>query len=89
MTTVIDEAPVELINVPMTDSSTLITVIKDCQICLILPIRQCRGQAYDGASNMAGGINGATARIQNDEPSAIYSRVYTSTFSARDELFTC
>ena len=51
---VINEAPVELINVPRTDSSTLVTVIKDCLIRLTLPIGQCRRQAYDGASNMAG-----------------------------------
>ena len=69
---VINEAPVELINVPRTDSSTLVTAIKDCLIRLTLPIGQCRGQAYDGASNMSGRIQGVAARIQNDEPSAIY-----------------
>ena len=37
-----------------------------------LPIGQCRGQAYDGASNMLGHINGVAACIQKDEPSAIY-----------------
>ena len=69
---VINEAPVELINVPRTDSSTLVTVIKDCLIRLTLPLAQCRGQAYDGASNMAGRIQGVAARVQNDQPSAIY-----------------
>ena len=39
---------------------------------LCLPLGQCRGQAYDGASNMMGHINGVAAHIQRDEPSAIY-----------------
>lgn len=51
---VIYEAPLELINVPMTDSSILTRAIKDCLICFTLPIGQCRGQAYDRASNIVG-----------------------------------
>ena len=50
----IHETPVELIQVPKTDSETLTSVLKDCLIRLALPIGQCRGQAYDGASNMSG-----------------------------------
>ena len=55
------EAPLEFINVPMTDSSTLTMCIKDCLIRLCLPINQCQGQAYDGAANMLGHINGVAA----------------------------
>jgi len=36
------------------------------------PINQCQGQAYDGAANMSGHINGVAARIQEVKPRAIY-----------------
>ena len=68
----IHEDPVELINVPKTDAHTLSALIKDCLIRFSLPIAQCRGQAYDGASNMNDHINGVAARIQEDEPTALY-----------------
>jgi len=45
----IHEDPVELIQVPKTDSLTLTGALKDCLIRLCLLISQCRGQAYDGA----------------------------------------
>ena len=35
-------------------AQTLFTVIKDVLIRCSLPISQCRGQAFDGASNMSG-----------------------------------
>ena len=31
-----------------------------------------RGQAYDGASNMSGRLNGVTRQIQNEQPNAQY-----------------
>ena len=66
------EDPIELIDVPKTDSDTLATLIKDCLVRFSLPLSQCRGQAYDGASNMSGHISGVAARIQQIEPTAIY-----------------
>ena len=39
---------------------------------LSLPIAQCRGQAYDGASNMSGHISGVAARLLRVEQSAIF-----------------
>ena len=68
----IHEDPVELTNVPKTDAKTLSAVIKDSLIRFALPISQCRGQAYDGASNMSGHINGVAAKIQEAEPTALY-----------------
>ena len=44
----IHEAPVELICVPKTDSSTLYTLIKDRLVQFSLPVSHCRGRAYDG-----------------------------------------
>ena len=68
----IHEAPVELIEVPKTDAATLAMMIKDSLIHFSLPLSQCRGQSYDGASNMSGHISGVAARIQKEEESAIY-----------------
>ena len=48
----------------------LLRTISLVRFCL--PIGQCRGQAYDGASNMLGHINGVAACMQKEEPSAIY-----------------
>ena len=44
----IEETPIELINVPKTDSETIAALIQDCLVRHALPISQCRGQAYDG-----------------------------------------
>lgn len=33
---------------------------------------QCRGQAYDGASNMSGHLNGVAAQIENDVPPVFF-----------------
>ena len=67
----IDETPIELINVPKTDGETIATLIQDCLLRHILPVCQCRGQAYDGAANMSGHLRGVAARIQKIEPRAI------------------
>ena len=64
------ETPVELINVPKTDSETLTMVITDSLMRLSLPVGQCRGQAYDGASNISGYISGVAQRIRQLESTA-------------------
>lgn len=51
-------------SVPLFDKYALIRVN--------LPIKNCRGQAYDGASNMQGNFKGVASRIQQEEPSAIH-----------------
>ncbi len=68
----IHEDPLELIHVPKTDSATLATLIKDSLIRFALPLSQCHGQAYDGASNMSDHISGVAARLQECESKALY-----------------
>lgn len=46
-------------------------ILKECEE-LGLDFTKCRGQAYDGGSNMAGSIRGTAALIQNKYPKAIY-----------------
>lgn len=55
-----------------TDAVTLTSALKDCLIRLCLPILQCRGQAYDGASNMSSHPNGVAAQIEKDVPAALF-----------------
>ena len=68
----IHEDTIELMQVPKTDSATLTGFIKDSLVRHSLPLCQCYGQAYDGASNMSGYINGVSAQIQECEPKALY-----------------
>ena len=57
---------------PKTDAETLTKLLKDCLIRHQIPLAHCRGQAYDGAVNMSGFINGVATRIQEEEPTALY-----------------
>ena len=68
----IHEDPVELIDLPKTDSATITSALKDCLIRFSLPISQCCGQAYDGASNTSGHLSGVAARIEQGVPAAIF-----------------
>ena len=68
----IHESPLELIYVPKTDSATLVACIKDSSVRFVLPLSQCKGQAYDGASNMSGHHKGVAATIQGEYPTALY-----------------
>ena len=45
--------------------------IKDALIHCSLPIIQCRGQGYDGASNMMGRLRGVARQIMSEEETAI------------------
>ena len=47
-------------------------LIKDILIRLSLPLERCRGQCYDGASNMSGRRSGVATQIQLEEPRALY-----------------
>ena len=63
---------VGLVEVEMTDAATLTSTLKDVLLRCNLQLSQCRGQAYDGASNMAGHLSGVSTRITNEEPKAMY-----------------
>ncbi len=46
--------------------------LKDCLLRLGISFEKCRGQAYDGARNFQGHINGVAAkRFLNDNSTAI------------------
>ena len=63
-------------SVPNISADTLVAVIRDVLIRMNLSIINCRGQCYDGASNMVGAKSGVATQIKNDEPRAILTHCY-------------
>lgn len=47
--------------------------MKDVMLRFNLPINKCRGQCYDGASNVSGPITGLQTRFRELEPRAVYT----------------
>ena len=68
----IHEDVIGLYQLPDTKAATIFSVIKDILIRCALPIVQCRGQAFDGASNMSGANNGVQALIKEENSKALY-----------------
>lgn len=64
-----------LYHCPDITANTLVQVIKDVLLRFNLDISRCRGQCYDGGSNMAGSRNGVKAQIL-EEPRALFTHCY-------------
>lgn len=52
-------------------SSSLVRIIKDVLLCMNLKLKYCRGQCYDGASNMTGTRSGAAKQLTDEDPRAV------------------
>ena len=61
---VIYENFIGMVHVPDT-TATLTAIIKDVLIRCRLPLDNCKGQVYDGASNMIGHLTGVARQIEN------------------------
>ena len=57
-------------------SETLFKNIKDALNRMDIPLTDCRGQCYDGASNMVGAKTGVATRIKEIEPRALLTHCY-------------
>ena len=68
----VNEDLISLVDVEQTDSATLTDNIKLLLSANGFYLANCRGQAYDGAANMSGCLNGVAARILNAQPKAHY-----------------
>lgn len=55
-----------------TKSETLFKIVIDVLNRFGLQINKLRGQCFDGASNVSGGLTGLQARIGHEEPRALY-----------------
>ena len=63
-------------NVDQIDSATLVHVVKDILIRMNLKLGDCRGQCYDGESNMSGIRSGVATQISSEESWALYTHCY-------------
>ena len=63
----VHEDLIGLVEVEATDAAALCSIIKDVLLRVNLQLSQCHGQAYDGAANMAGHLNGLAVRLQSEE----------------------
>jgi hypothetical protein len=61
-----------VVHVDDTSSLSLKEAIESLLVSHGLPISQIRGQGYDGASNVKGGIRGLKTLIMQELPSAYY-----------------
>ena len=52
-------------------SDTIVQVIKDILIRMNLSLSNCRGQTYDGSSNMMGKKSGVSTQILTEQPKAV------------------
>ena len=68
----IHEDTLGLVQLENMKANTLYSIIKDILIRCSLPIAQCRGQAFDGASNMSGAQNGVQALVKKEANRALY-----------------
>ena len=57
-------------GVPNISANTIVSAIKDACVRLALPLDKCRGQSYDGASNMLGKDSGVAKQICDIQPRA-------------------
>ena len=58
------------------ESSSLVTIIRDALLRMNLKLKYCRGECYDGASNMTGVRNGVAKQLTDEEPQAIFIYCY-------------
>ena len=70
------EDVVGLYNVGTIDSNTLVATIEDVLLRMGLKLTQCRGQCYDGASNMIGCKNGVATQLLAKEKRAVLTHCY-------------
>jgi Domain of unknown function (DUF4371)/hAT family C-terminal dimerisation region len=57
-------------------ADTIVASLKDVLLRLNLNISRCRGQCYDGASNMTGAKKGVSTQFQVEEPRALLTHCY-------------
>ena len=82
---------VGLYQVPDITSATLVSVIKDTLLRMNLSISSCRGQCFDGASNMAGIRGGVSQQILEEESRALFIHCYghSLNLAASDAIKGC
>ena len=87
----IHEAALGVVELPDTKANTLFSVIKDSLLRFSLPITNCIGQAYDGASNMSGVRNGVQALMKKEADTCLYVHCFAHSLnlSIQDVVRKC
>ncbi len=70
------ESFVGLYQVEGINADCLVSTIKDALLRMNVKLSDCRGQCYDGASNMCGSKNGVATQIIKEEKRAVYTHCY-------------
>ena len=80
-----------LYQVPDITADTLVLAIKDMLIRINLSLQQCRGQCYDGVTNMSGNLGGVVNQITNEEKRALFCHCngYSLNLAASDAIKGC
>ena len=78
-------------SIPDTGAETIVSVIKDVLLKLQLSLAYCRGQCYDGASNMLGHKTGVAKRIQDVQTKArsTHCHGHSLSLSVKDTVKNC
>ena len=72
----VHEQFIGLYNLERTNAEMIVSVVEDVLLRMNLSITNCRGQCYDGASNMSGIRAGVATRINALESIALYTHCY-------------
>ena len=72
----VHEEFVGLFTIANISASTIVAALRDCLLRLNLKLSRCRGQCYDGASNMSGHRSGVATQLSNEEPWALFVHCY-------------
>ena len=77
--------------IPDIASDTVVSVIKDAFIRLQISLQNCRGQCYDGASNMLGKRSGVAKQIQDIQKKAYptHCHAHSLSLSVQDATSHC
>ena len=68
-------------EIPDIKSSIIVTVMKDILLRYQLNLDMCRGQCYDGASNMLGKSSGVANQIFAEQPKTHYTHCHAHSLS--------
>ena len=53
-------------------AAIIVQAIRDALVRMNLRLSKCRGQCYNGASNMSGPKSGVAKKLRDEEPRALY-----------------
>ena len=70
------EVFLEMYSLLTTDAQSIVTAISDVLLCFEIPFAKIRGHCYDGCNTMAGSRSGVAAKIQENEPRAVFTYCY-------------